>query len=819
MTARDSKFHAEVADLRTEMTNGFVLVLAVVSMTGMFLTLSFWSRSGELWPNAYMQSIMLAELCVLLLSMLYGWLHWLEHRRLATWLISWGLTILSFINMGIHPGVLSAVWVGVVCMLLALLFGPIAGWTGAIVLLALSILSPARTSVQALDVLAEMSPVVVLVALMQIVARVLFRNLRWMTESYEAVRRQSDEFRDQSAQLAAALKSLNQTSFALARTNEQLEVMVKFAEDARRAKQEFAANISHELRAPLNLIIGFSDVILFGTEHPERYEGYIPPPAWLADLHVIRRNAQQLFRLVNDILDLSQMDMNHMTIVRKPTDVRQFVHSALEELGPLISQRGLNLKVDIQPDLPEVYADQNRILQVLLNLINNALRFTDVGGITIRARGQHPTASSQNQDGEILAGSLEQQIESASRSEIVISVCDTGVGIAPGDLQRIFEPFAQAGSALARQRQGGSGLGLTISKRFVEMHGGRMWVESVVGQGSTFYFSLPLQPPMPPSGTSSMSREFRRREVGALAVVERTPLLSNLLARHLEGIDALYVPSMDDLVRLVERSAADCPEAVLLNEPPNANMPLPQWPAAMAHLPILRCYIPTAFDHGAMLMTGEAPDTLAAPYRYLSKPFTREQLYQSIGELLRSATDVVPCADGVARLLVVEDDDDTASLIGRLVRFMPSELRCGFRDIVTLDVHSGTQAIEFLRRLDAQDGNTDDADSVEGTSVPAVHGMLLDIRLGDMVGFDVLAELERHESLRSLPVCVMSGEAVGVGGGPLITPYITLARHDGLTARELVESVAALLDIMLPGVTMGLLPTEARQPTALRQTA
>ncbi|MGQ9816277.1 MAG: sensor histidine kinase [Candidatus Roseilinea sp.] len=221
--------------------------------------------------------------------------------------------------------------------------------------------------------------------------RVLLRTLRWMQDTYTEAQTQAHLLRDKSAELALALKSLGQTSSQLARSNEQLEIARQHADHARRLKEEFAASVSHELRAPLNLIIGFSDLIL---REPQVYGiasaggSSALPSKLMADIALIHRHAQHLLKLVNDILDLSQMDANHLTVQQEVALAAELIDRAVVEYEDLIRQRGLSLDVQIQPDLPEVYADRTRIHQVLLNLLNNALRFTDAGGITITARSQ-----------------------------------------------------------------------------------------------------------------------------------------------------------------------------------------------------------------------------------------------------------------------------------------------------------------------------------------------------------------------------------------------------------------------------------------------
>ena len=337
-----------------------------------------------------------------------------------------------------------------------------------------------------------------------------------------------------------------------------------------------------------------------------------------------------------------------------------------------------------------------------------------------------------------------------------------------------------------------------------------MWAESTPGQGSSFYFTLPFVPPMLVAAVTSTSREIHRREVGGLAVVERSPVLSRILERRLDGIKVAHYDSTEELVRLVEQSASACPEAVLINEPLNME-PLPaQWPEVLRHAPILRYYMPSMVEQGVQGV-GEHPDHEAVMVdHYLSKPFTREQLNGAIDQLLVSSRkrDPETPIDGQtgsafpARILVIEDDDDTSFLIDRMLR---AEATPDRRSVTTIEARNGAQAIEIMLSIVAVEGP--DIKSSKDT----IDGVLLDIQLGDMTGFDVLSEMSRHEGLRRIPVCLMSGYAPYTGDGPLITPYLTLTRYDGIAAKDAVEAIVHLLHVALPGINATLSPNAVSQ--------
>lgn len=226
-----------------------------------------------------------------------------------------------------------------------------------------------------------------------------------------------------------------------------------------RSKRRFLANMSHELRTPLTNIIGFARLMLKEIDGPltdqQRH-----------DLEIIYHNGEHLLGLINDLLDISQIEAGLMELEFREVDLGDLIRSVMATASALLRGKPVVMREVIAPDLPRVRADPARIRQVLLRILANAAKFTDQGTITVRA---WPV------DGEVR-----------------ISVSDTGMGIAPEYLERIFERFEQGVTENGR-RPDGAGLGLALSKEFVEMHGGRIWVESQVGKGSTFTFTLPLQ--------------------------------------------------------------------------------------------------------------------------------------------------------------------------------------------------------------------------------------------------------------------------------------------------------------------------------------
>ena len=226
-----------------------------------------------------------------------------------------------------------------------------------------------------------------------------------------------------------------------------------------KAKSEFLANMSHELRTPMNAILGFTEMVLDGL--------YGDIPAELNEpLTDIQVNGRHLLRLINDVLDLSKIEAGRMQLNPGEYSVREVVDIVQVSLRSLAAEKGLDLVVNVPDDIPVAFGDNGRITQCLMNLVGNAIKFTNQGRVEI---------------GVQLVG-----------NELLYRVSDTGIGIPKDELENVFAEFRQVDSTVTREF-GGTGLGLTITKKFVEMHGGRIWIESEIGKGCTFFFAIPLR--------------------------------------------------------------------------------------------------------------------------------------------------------------------------------------------------------------------------------------------------------------------------------------------------------------------------------------
>jgi signal transduction histidine kinase len=271
------------------------------------------------------------------------------------------------------------------------------------------------------------------------------------------VRKTPGAFQPNVVTLVQTFASQSALAIQNARLYREIEDKSQQLEAVSRHKSEFLANMSHELRTPLNAIIGFSEVLLermFG-ELNERQADY------LAD---ILSSGQHLLSLINDILDLSKVEAGQMELEVESFSLPAALENGFTIVKERASRHGIRLSLEVASDLDLIEADERKVKQVVFNLLSNAVKFTPDGGRVA-----------------VTALQTDDLVE--------IAVQDTGIGIAPEDLPSVFDEFRQVGQGAVQAE--GSGLGLALAKRFVELHGGRLWVESAPGQGSTFTFTLP----------------------------------------------------------------------------------------------------------------------------------------------------------------------------------------------------------------------------------------------------------------------------------------------------------------------------------------
>ena len=271
-------------------------------------------------------------------------------------------------------------------------------------------------------------------------------------------RKAAGEFPEKTVDLLQTFAAQSVLAIQNARLFREIEVKSHQLEVASQHKSQFLANMSHELRTPLNAILGYTELVLDSVygDMPERVHDV---------LERVHSNGKHLLGLINDVLDLSKIEAGQLVLTLDDYSIKDVVHSVFTVVEALATEKSLALKVEMPKDLPTAHGDERRLTQVLLNLVGNAIKFTDSGEVVIEA--------------------------AASNGAYTLSVRDTGPGIDPADQAKIFEEFQQADSSSTKTK-GGTGLGLSIARRIVAMHGGRIWVESAPGRGSTFFMNVPV---------------------------------------------------------------------------------------------------------------------------------------------------------------------------------------------------------------------------------------------------------------------------------------------------------------------------------------
>ena len=271
-------------------------------------------------------------------------------------------------------------------------------------------------------------------------------------------RKTPGEFPKSTIELLGTFAEQSVLAIQNARLFREIEDKGRQLAEASQHKSQFLANMSHELRTPLNAILGYTELMADGAYGE-------PSEKMLGILKRLEANGKHLLGLINDVLDLSKIEAGQLVLELSNYSVQDIAQTVRSTLEPLAADKKLSFKVDVAPKLPPGHGDGRRLTQVLINLVGNAIKFTDAGEVVIKAE--------------------------ANNGSFHVSVRDTGPGISPADQAKLFQEFQQADNAITKKK-GGTGLGLAISKRIIEMHGGKIWVESQPGQGSTFAFSLPV---------------------------------------------------------------------------------------------------------------------------------------------------------------------------------------------------------------------------------------------------------------------------------------------------------------------------------------
>ena len=503
-------------------------------------------------------------------------------------------------------------------------------------------------------------------------------------------RKRTGSFSGETCDLLDTFASQSAVALTNARLYQQLELQSADLAEASRHKSEFLASMSHELRTPLNAVIGFSEVLLermFGDLN-ERQEDY------LKDIHSAGRH---LLALLGDILDLSKIEAGRMELDLTTFPIDDILVQALSLVRERAALHGIRLTLEAADGLGLVTADELRLKQVLLNLLSNAVKFTPDGGtIVVRAW----------RDGE----------------DVDVTVTDTGIGIAPADQERIFDSFQQGERSASSSE--GTGLGLTLSRRIVELHGGRLWLTSTPGEGSTFGISVPQPDSDRSAGGDVWMVDDGLADGPTVVVIEDDPRSAELVELHLRaaGLRAVGASTGEQGLDLVR---AQDPVAVVLD----IHLPgMDGWEVlaqlksdpATADVPVVVVSVEPERGRGFALGATE----------YLVKPVSGEHLLAAVTRLLPP-----PRADEQSpRLRVVVVDDDPLAL--KLVRSTLEPL--GW------EVHTcagGQQAADLVRAV-----------------APSV--VVIDLLMPHVDGFAVIDELRPHRDSDGPPIVVLTAKSL-----------------------------------------------------------
>jgi signal transduction histidine kinase/DNA-binding response OmpR family regulator len=521
-----------------------------------------------------------------------------------------------------------------------------------------------------------------------------------------------------------------------ARLFQEIERKSRQLEVASRHKSEFLANMSHELRTPLNAIIGFSEVLterLFGDLNAKQAE-------YLED---ILGSGRHLLSLINDILDLSKIEAGRMELELGLFSLAEALDNGLTMVRERASRHGVALSLDVDREIELIEADERKVKQVIFNLLSNAVKFTpDRGHVDVVAR------------------LIDNRVE--------VSVRDTGIGIAAEDQARIFEEFQQAPGVNASTREG-TGLGLALARKFVELHGGRLGVNSKLGVGSTFTFSLPARPsaasmppvPLEPAGRRTMSIPGERPTRSVL-VVEDNPQAVDLLKLYLEG-DGFTVSVAQDGEAALVRARELHPVAIVLD------IMLPRldgWDVlarakadpALADIPVV--IVSMLDERGKGFSLGAAD--------YLVKPVQREALLATLRRVMFAADGV----NGGPRVLAIDDDPLALELIEAVL------VPAGYAVLKATD---GQQGILIAQR-----------------EHPGM--VILDLLMPEMDGFAVVERLRADPSTAAIPIVILTSRGMTQQDRDRLNGQIShLARKGAFNRTEFVELVRNLCPVPTSG--------------------
>ena len=497
------------------------------------------------------------------------------------------------------------------------------------------------------------------------------------------------------------------------------------AEVASRTKSDFLANMSHELRTPLNATIGYSELMLEEAEDLG-HDMYVP------DLKKIQAAGRHLLSLINDILDLSKIEAGKIEVYLETFDVRQMIDEVSATIAPLVEQNANKLALNYDGDLGSMHSDMTRIRQILFNLLSNACKFTENGTIGINATRQGDNG----------------------RDTLSFVVTDTGVGMTPEQADKIFEAFTQADSSTTRN-YGGTGLGLTITKTFCEMLNGEIWVESEVGQGTSFHIRLPADTEAAQDEPAAPEAPAGRAVDGGpdILVIDDEPASRDLLSRHITraGYRVEVAADGEEGLRLARelRPAAITLDVLMPGMDGWAVLAALKEDPDLAEIPVIMVSILENRSIGFSLGASD----------YLNKPVDHARLLAALKK---------HCLDKSRRkVLIVEDDAATRDVVRRVLK------KGGW---TIAEAENGLVGLERL-----SEGRPDI--------------ILLDLMMPEMDGFEFLSRVRANDDWRNLPVIVVTAKTLTAEDHQRLKGSVELLIQKG---GDEVETLLSTLDSVLP---------------------
>ena len=516
----------------------------------------------------------------------------------------------------------------------------------------------------------------------------------------------------------------------LAEMTRQAQDASAAAERANQTKSAFLANMSHELRTPLNAIIGYSEMLEEDAEDLGQ-QGFVP------DLKKIQSAGRHLLDLINEVLDLSKIEAGRIELVFEEAEVRPVIDGIVATIQPLIAKNANQLDVDVAEDLGSVETDVTRLRQSVFNLLSNASKFTKQGTVTLRAHRETVDDGSE---------------------WLELAVCDTGIGMTDEQLRKIFEAFSQAENTTSRD-YGGTGLGLTITRRLCQMMGGDVTVESTPGEGSTFTIRLPASQSPPPEpevvedAGPGATEEVPASPQNSVLVIDDEEAARDLMARQLvkAGLHVVTAAGGEEGLRLARelRPVAITLDIAMPHMDGWAVLTALKNDARTVDIPVIICSVEEKRNMGFALGATE----------YLTKPIDRAHLVRILETLRRRVRD--------RQVLIVEDEAVSRELLVSMLRKEGWTVR---------EAENGRVALDRI------------AESIPGL-------ILLDLMMPEMDGFEVVAELQKHEQWQHIPVVVITARDLTPKDMERLNGHIAqIVQKGDYKLRDLVHFVSDVVD-------------------------